>query len=178
MSSVLRLEMRLEESEKEITRLKAELAQAQQGPAEAGTVAVVVASSDGALTLSELLRKAEQAVRKLKPKRSVAGYLKNVRPGEVLTQPQIVQAMKEQNAAEKAKVEQKAADKRDLQELRKREKAAAAAAKKRKRDDAPPPRRRRRALATAQEERKGDEVEEEEEKEEEKNEADSSCNVM
>jgi hypothetical protein len=120
-----------------------------------------------------VLQHAEHAAaKKKKPQRSKAGHLKNVRPGELLTQPQIVQAMKSHEAQEKEKLEKKAADKRETDEVRKRVRAeAAAAVKKRKRKQDAPPARKKRVTAVVAEEAP-------EEQEEEGADANSTCGVM
>lgn len=151
--------MRLESAESENRRLREEVEQLRRTQANSQLVANVSAAVDANMTLGELIARESRphpsaAVKKVK-KVSVSkkGYLKGVAAGQLLTQPHIIAGIREHEDREKASAEKKAADKAELQTMRKQARADAAAEKKRKAaTDTPPSRRKRAARYPAAEE--------------------------
>lgn len=90
-------------------------------------------------TLGDLLQResrphpASAAKKPKKVRQSKQGHLKGIAAGQLLTQPHIIQGIKEHEQREREAAQRKETEKFALLELRKQQKADAAAAKKRKR---------------------------------------------
>jgi hypothetical protein len=123
LSDVTVLEMRVQSVEVENAQLKERVALLERGAL--GQVAVhSTVEAVAPATMAELLLQEEgvQSKRKAKKtrKNSKRDLLKNVRPGELLTQPAIIEALKQQEEEERAKTEKKAVEKRVAQALKKK----------------------------------------------------------
>ena len=148
LSDISRLEMRVQSVESENKRLKDELEQLKGAQAREGVVAEVRAAIDAQVTLSEFLLRESRphpasAPKKVKRVRvSKKGHLKGIAPGQLLTQPHIIQGIKEHEAQEREKAARKEAAKAELREMKKRARAEMAAEKKRKKAEGAAPARR------------------------------------
>lgn len=162
LSDITRLEMQLETAESENRRLREEIEQLRRTAANSEVVADVSAAVGANMTLGEFLTRESRphpsaAAKKVK-KVSVSkkGYLKGVAAGQLLTQPHIIAGIKEHEDREKASAERKAADKVELQTMRKQARASAAVEKKRKAAAHPPPARGKRAARASAAEAEGE----------------------
>lgn len=169
LSDITQLEMRVQEVQAENVRLMEENAQLKRAPPGVEQLAAIAAAAAAAATMRELLQQQDCSVTK-KKKQPMAlrftksGHLKNVQPGELLTQPQIVAQLTLQEAAAKQKVERKETEKKEAQELKRKARTDAAAATKRKEAEGAPAARKKRQVAKPAEVDSAAERKEEEEK--------------
>ena len=124
--------------ESENQRLKDELQQLKSTQARNELIAEVSAAVSADITLSGLINRESRPhpatiAKKVKKVRlSKKGHLKGVAPGQLLTQPHIIQGIKEHEQKERESAQKKETERAALLELRKLARAAAAAEKKKK----------------------------------------------
>ena len=149
--------MKIQALEVEVAQLREKVAALTRGQPiimlPASSAPVVMA----AITMTELLQREERPhpasgpkKKPQGPRRSKKGYLRGVAAGSLLTQPEMVQGLLEQEAKDREKAEQKEAATKEAQELNKRKRAEAATEKKKAAGTAgtpPAPRKRRAAEA-------------------------------
>ena len=140
LSDITKQELKMQSLESNVERLQQRVQQLEQQQVRTSElVAEVSAVVDADVTLSGLLERESRphpasAARKPKKVRtSKKGHLKGVAPGQLLTQPHIIQAIKEAEQKEKKAAERKEAERLSVLEVRKQQRADAAAAKKRQR---------------------------------------------
>lgn len=170
LSDITKLEMRLQTAQAENARLKVTVQELSRNGGGVATAGVSAPPSSTVVSIGELLHREERphpaSGPKKKPKpprKSKKGYLKGVPPGSLLTQPEIIGALLEQEGKEREKVARKAAAKTEAQELRKKARAEAAAGKKRKKAEDGTLARKKREAAKAEEDSSEEDSSEEKE---------------
>jgi len=140
LSDITQQELKVQSLESENERLKKRVQQLERQQVRTSElVAEVSAVVNADMTLSGLLQResrphpASAARMPKKVRTSKKGHLKGVAPGQLLTQPHIIQAIKEHEQREKEAAERKEAERLSVLEVRKQQRADAAAVKKRQR---------------------------------------------
>ena len=140
LSDITQQELKVQSLESEKERLKERVRQLERQQVRTSElVAEVSAVVNADMTLSGLLQceshphPASAARMPKKVRTSKKGHLKGVAPGQLLTQPHIIQVIKEHEQREKEAAERKEAERLSVLEVRKQQRADAAAVKKRQR---------------------------------------------